>query len=212
MLKISAIIIGILLHTHIAWAHPVAYADSNSIMMWNSKSMSDWMLTHTFTTKYSLSTRFQRISVNNQDQSYIIPHINFLLKRWNELDSQANVYLSIGEGLQKIHHSYSHGATFSAIEADWESRRFYTSFREELIFNQRKNQQNLSMTRVRAGFAPYLAEFNELNSWFILQIERQNFSKETTITPMIRLFYHNVLTEFGVDQKGEAQLNFMIHF
>lgn len=193
-------------------AHPVAYAGSNSIMAWNSLEMSDWMLTHTFAPYYSLSARYQRIQTIDGERTFYIPHLNFLAKRWNELDSQANIYLSVGHGGEQINHSLK-DTSLLALETDWESRKYYASFREEALLVYKKRASDLYMTKVRAGFAPYLAEFNELNAWFILQAEKINKGKDSyMLTPIVRLFYHNVLTEFGVSQKGEAQFNFMVHF
>ncbi len=194
------------------YAHPVAYAGSNSIMTWNSQSMSDWMLTHTFESTYSLSARYQRIETIEGERTFYIPHLNFLLKRWNELDSQANVYLSMGHGGEKVNHSLK-DTSFLAFETDWESRKYYVSFREEALMTYKKRASNLYMSKVRMGFAPYLAEFNELNSWFILEAIKQNKNKDSfMLTPFVRLFYRNVLVELGVSQKGESQFNFMIHF
>lgn len=196
-----------------AQAHPVAFAGSYSIMAWNSKESTDWMLTHSFTHLYSLSAHYQRIETKDEGKrEFYFPHLNFLLKRWNELDSQANIYLSLGHGVEKIKKD-TQDASFLALEADWESRKYYVSLKQEALLSNKKSSRNFYMTRVRAGFAPYLAEFNELNGWFILQAEKTNKGMdEYTLTPFIRFFYHNILTEFGVSQKGDSQFNFMVHF
>jgi hypothetical protein len=201
-----------ILYGNLAHAHPVAYAGSDSIMTWNSKEMSDWMYTHTFTTSYSLSARFQRVITSDGERQFYIPHLNFLAKRWNELDSQANIYLSVGHGGEKVNKSLK-DTSFLAVETDWESRKYYASFREEALLVYKKRSSDLYMTKLRAGFAPYLGQFNELNSWFILEASILSKGIDSyTLTPYVRLFYHNVLTEFGVSQKGAAQFNFMIHF
>ncbi len=195
-----------------AYAHPVAYEGSYSLMAWNSKEMSDWMFTHSFTAKNSLSMRYQRIKTFEGERTFYFPHVNFLLKRWNELESQANVYLSVGHGGEKVNSSFK-DTSFLAVEADWESRKYYVSAREEILLAHRNSSQNIYQSRLRAGFAPYLAGFEELNSWFILQFEKSNNSiDEFTVTPLIRLFYKNVLIETGVNQKGDSQFNFMVHF
>jgi hypothetical protein len=195
-----------------AMAHPVAYADSYSIMAWNSKEMSDWMFTHTFTPHYSLSARTTRLETTEGERRFYIPHLNFLAKRWNELDSQANIYLSVGHGGEKVNKSFK-DVSLLALETDWESRKYYVSFREEALIVYKKRASNLYLTKVRAGFAPYLAEFNELNTWFILEASKENKGMESySLTPYVRFFYRNVLTEFGVSQKGQAQFNFMVHF
>jgi uncharacterized membrane protein len=128
------------------------------------------------------------------------------------LDSQANIYLSVGHGGEKVNKSLK-DTSFLAVETDWESRKYYASFREEALLVYKKRSSDLYMTKLRAGFAPYLGQFNELNSWFILEASILSKGIDSyTLTPYVRLFYHNVLTEFGVSQKGAAQFNFMIHF
>lgn len=196
----------------VASAHPVAFAGSYSIMTWNSKEMTDWMLTHSFTAKHSLTTRYLRLDTRDGERTFYMPQVNFLLKRWNELDSQANVYLSIGHGGEKINSSFKNTSGL-ALEADWESRKYYVSFREDVLLYHKDSSRNIYMTKVRAGFAPYLAEFDEMNAWFILQADKSSKGMdEFKLTPFIRIFYHNILMEFGASTKGEAQYNFMVHF
>ena len=198
--------------TNVASAHPVAFAGSYSLMAWNSKESTDWIFTHSFTSTYSLSAHYLRIDTVDGERKFYFPQVNFLLKRWNELDSQANIYLSLGQGIEqnKISHD---NMSFAALELDWESRKYYVSFKEEALINNKNSSKNYYMTRVRGGFAPYVGDFNELNAWFILQAEKSNKSNEDyTLTPLIRLFYRNVLTEFGANQNGDAQFNFMVHF
>lgn len=193
-------------------AHPVAFKGSYSIMTWNSKDMSDWMFTHSFTSNFSATARYLRLNTEDGERTFYAPQASYLLKRWNELDSQANVYLSAGHGVEKINNKTKSVST-AAIEADWESRKYYISFREEALIAHKNSSKNIYQSKFRVGFAPYLARFDEINGWFILQADNNNKrEKEFELTPFIRLFYHNVLTEFGVSSKGDAQFNFMVHF
>lgn len=195
-----------------AQAHPVAFAGSYSIMTWNSEEMSEWMLIHSFTAQNAVMARYVRLNTEDGERTFYLPQANFLVKRWNELDSQANIYLSVGHGGEKIKDSYKSTSAI-AVDADWESRKYYVSFKEDILISHKNPGSSIYLTKVRAGFAPYLAEFNELNTWFILQAETINKSEETfTLTPLIRLFYKNVLTEAGVSSRGQAQFNFMVHF
>lgn len=195
-----------------AQAHPVSFAGSYSIMTWNSDEMSEWMFIHSFTAQNAIMARYVRLKTEDGERSFYLPQANFLLKRWNELDSQANVYLSVGHGGEKIKDSFKSTSAI-ALDADWESRKYYVSFKEDILISHKNPGATIYLTKVRAGFAPYLAEFNELNTWFILQAETINKSEETfTLTPLIRLFYKNVLTEAGVSSRGQAQFNFMVHF
>ena len=174
--------------------------------------MSDWMFTHTFTPYYSLSARMTRVETSEGERRFYIPHLNFLAKRWNELDSQANIYLSVGHGGERVNKSFK-DASLLALETDWESRKYYASFKEEALLTYKKRGSDLFMTKIRVGFAPYLAQFNELNSWFILEATKINKGTDSyALTPYVRLFYKNVLTEFGYTQNGASQFNFMVHF
>lgn len=199
-----------------AWAHPVAFAGSYSIMTWNSKEMSDWMFTHSFTAKHSLTARYLRLSTREGERTFYLPQLNFLLKRWNELDSQANIYLSIGHGGEAVKTTKgkkSEDTSLLALETDWESRKYYVSFRQDALLSHQDSDKNIYQTKVRAGFAPYLAKFEEINAWFILEASKMNKGeKEFKLTPLVRFFYHNVLMEAGMTSKGDAQFNFMVHF
>lgn len=181
-------------------------------MTWNSKDMSDWMFTHSFTSRYSLSARYLRLQTVDGERTFYMPQLNFLLKRWNELDSQANVYLTLGHGGEKINTSFKDTSAL-ALETDWESRKYYVSFKQDAFISHKNSGKNIYQTKFRAGFAPYLAEFSELNSWFILEASRSNKDeKDFKLVPLIRFFYHNVLTEFGVSSRGDSQFNLMVHF
>lgn len=211
---LSTFFLFLLIFAGRAEAHPVSFAGSYSIMTWNTKKMSDWMFTHSITSQYSLTARYLRLQSSTGEKTFYIPQANFLLKRWNELDSQGNVYLSAGHGLEKskVNSSFEN-VTGLALETDWESRKFYVSFREDVLISHKNSSQNVYQSKVRAGFAPYLAEFDEMNAWFILQADTsKKANKDFRLTPFVRFFYKNVLTEFGVSSKGDAQFNLMVHF
>ena len=210
LLKGSVLFLTIIMSR--AYAHPVAFAGSYSLMTWNSEDMSDWMLTHSFTSKHALTARYMRMETVDGERNFYIPQLSYLVKRWNELESQANIYLSAGHGGEKINNSLK-STSIVALETDWESRKYYISGRGEAIISHKSSDINIYLSKARFGFAPYLAEFDEINSWFILEIFRSNKDKrEFNLTPFIRFFYQNVLTEIGVSSKGSSQFNFMVHF
>ncbi|MBY0413222.1 MAG: hypothetical protein K2Q18_03610 [Bdellovibrionales bacterium] len=193
-------------------AHPVAFAGSYSIMTWNNKDSSEWMFVHSITSRYSLAARYTRMDTKDGERTFYLPEMSFLLKRWNELDSQANIYLTLGHGVEKEESTFKN-TTAATLEADWESRKYYVSFKEDVLVSYKDKSKSMFQTRVRAGFAPYLANFNELNAWFILQADHSNKGMdEVTLTPLVRLFYRNILTEMGASSRGDLQFNFMVHF
>lgn len=194
------------------YAHPVSYAGSFAVMGQNSKEESELVLNYSFTSRFSTMAHYMRMDTKEGERNFYMAHANVLLKRWNELKSQGNLYFSLGHGVEDIETSYKNTSSLS-LEADWESRKYYVSFKESAYLSHSDSSRNIYLTKLRAGIAPYLADFNELNSWFIVELSTSNKSREDfSITPLIRLFYKNVLLELGANHKGDAQFNYMVHF
>ena len=75
-----------------------------------------------------------------------------------------------------------------------------------------ENEKIYNRLDLTSGFAPYLADFDELNSWVLLRV-RTNISFHNPLTIiMIRFFYRNFLWEMGQDFNGNTHLNFMVRF
>ena len=195
-----------------ALAHPVSFKGSTSFMGWSSAKSTEFVLGHSFTSYASFGVRALRLETRDDERTYYIPQVGFLLKRWNELASQANVYLVIGHGGEIKNRSFKDTSSLK-FETDWESRKYYISFAQSALIDHKNDQRSIHHSKLRAGFAPYLAEFNELNSWLILEANHMNKAdRDLEITPLIRLFYKNVLIETGSSFQGDLQFNFMVHY
>jgi hypothetical protein len=192
-----------------AFAHPVSYQGAVSLMSYNSEDENEILATYSVRNYLAVGLTYQR-----EDQVYYtVPRVNFLVHRWNNEDSQANIYASGGYGTERSFDE-TVGVGLAAIEADWESRQYYTSGQYTRFL--RKDSDDIDRVdfetiKLRAGVAPYLGEFNEINSWFILQTEKMN-DKQWELTPFIRMFYKNVLIEIGAGFNGSYAFNFMVHF
>ncbi len=155
---------------NLAWAHPVTFKDGKEIYVTNNSMMRSFGFTYSLTNKYSLGTSLMKI----EDKDYYLLEGNFLVKRWNELGSQANLYLGAQGGLQN---GRSIGGAM--VEADWESREYYISSKYQYIDSN-------NLLRARLVFAPYLAHYNDLNTWFILEYDYMSLDKKDDITPLLR--------------------------
>lgn len=192
------------------FAHPVSYKDGIGIMSYNNSKMSEILLTYSLNPKFAVASTYLR---DSQSEFYI-PRVNFLIQRWNNNDSQANIYLSAGVGYENFN-TNKHGVRLGEFIADWENRKYYTYF-EHLYLNRDNDLNNLipdknySHTKVRTGFAPFLADYNDLNVWFILQAEKHN-NEQIQGTQFLRFFMKNVLWEIGAGFDGSMAFNFMIH-
>ena len=191
-------------------AHPVSYKGALGIMSYNSPRMNEVLLTYSLSPHFAVATTYLRDS----SSEFYIPRTNFLLKRWNNEDSQANVYFSAGAGYEKFN-SITYGVRLAEVVADWENRKYYT-YLEHLYLNRDNDQNNLIIaknynhTKARIGFAPFLADYNDLNVWLILQTEKHNGDSIQT-TQFLRFFMKNVLWEVGAGFDGSVAFNFMIH-
>lgn len=211
ILKLIALGIGALTSLQVAHAHPVSYQDGFGIMSYNSQKMNDLMLTYSFSPRFAVAHTYLRDS----NSEFYIPRVNFLLKRWNNPESQANIYFSAGSGVEKFNSKKS-SALLGEIILDWESRKYYTYLEHRYI--RRNNTENLDIplqdynrTKLRLGFAPFLADYEELNIWFITQFDKANDKGQIDATQFLRFYRKNVLWEIGAGFNGSIAFNFMIH-
>ncbi|UYL08277.1 hypothetical protein B9G69_014630 [Bdellovibrio sp. SKB1291214] len=190
-------------------AHPVSYQGATSLMSYNKPDQNELLLTYSFKSYLAAGLYYFK----EGRTSYSLPRVNFLAKRWNNEDSQGNIYLSAGYGAERSFEE-TKGVGFASADLDWESRKYYTAASYSRFIRDSSGVQSrpdFEMIKLRAGVAPYLAEYNEINAWFILQAEKQNDSS-TQLTQFVRLFYRNVLIELGAGFNGEWAFNYMVHF
>jgi hypothetical protein len=174
-------------------AHPVIYQGGTAINSSNMKNLANHYVLYSLTSKFSFGVEDWRFAQRN----FLFAKANTLLYRKNSEHSQGNLYLHSGFGTES---TYQLG-----LEGDWETRRLYTSFKHLEFSHER-------LTQGRVGFAPYLADFSELQTWIMLQgMVTRLVEKEVILTPMLRFFYQNYLAEVGSSVKGEWMLNFMVH-
>ena len=190
-------------------AHPVSFVDATSLMSYNRENENEILLTYTLKNYFAVGLTYNKIEAVD----FTVPRLDFLLRRWNNEDSQANIYISGGYGYERSFHE-TKPVSLASAEMDWESRKYYASAEYDHYFRDRSgvvSRQDFEESRVRVGIAPYLAEFNELNSWLILE-EQKMPDQDWQTGAYIRLFYKNVMTEVGTVFGQGMAFNFMVHF
>lgn len=189
-------------------AHPVIYKDGWAISSANMESYSNNYVMYSFTHRFALGVEHWRMGKDELNNDMGLLRLNYLLWRNNGADSQANIYLHSGYGIedQEFQKKQTRGAGLLGIEADWETRTLYTSAKHFQF-------QNTYMSQARVGFSPKVAPFEDLQTWFMLQgMVMKDIQDSVMITPMLRFFYHNVLWEMGSSTRGEWMLNLMVHY
>lgn len=191
--------------------HPVSFKGGWSFMAFHQSDMIDWQLLYTIEPKVSLGVDFIRDTMDSQERFFLIPRVSWLVHRWNQTESQANLYFYGGIGVARME-KLSEPAVQAAIEGDYETRALYLSGRVAAVTARRFN--TLALYQLRAGFAPYLGEADELHTWLIGQLQYLPFAPEEAVRfgPVLRLFYKNVLWETGVSTQGNLNFNFMVHW
>lgn len=201
------LVLFLLAFSSTALAHPVAFKGSFAIDSMNNSNIQNNILSYSTTSTSSLGLHHIYFPENNAH--YILPHAAFLLKRWNQKESQANIYAWFGGGTS-LENKQVDFRSLLGFQADYETRSFYTMARSQGVFDELSNE--LFWLQYRIGIAPYLANANELHTFLVLEtMYSPDFNREIMITPLLRMFYKNILWETGVSLTGEWTFNFMVH-
>lgn len=193
-----------------SYGHPVSYKDAIGIMSYNSPQMNEILLTYSLNYNFALGTTY----IREKNSEFYIPRLNLLARRWNNEDSQGNVYLSAGSGVEK-YNSVTTNVRLAELVADWESRKHYVYLEHLYMLRDNKDnplwlQKDDNHTKLRLGFAPFLADYNDLNIWLIAQFTKHN-NETIETTQFMRFYMKNVLWEVGADFNGGFSFNFMVH-
>lgn len=209
MKKIVPTLIGLCFSSTL-WAHPVSFKHAVGVMTWNQSFMSDDWVTYSFRPDAAVAARHMRFDMPEGRMQFYAPQLDYLVKRWNESDSQANIYVYGAYGTMSFQNQ-TRGAGLGGIEVDAESRKYFIMGKYEKMWSDLG--PDFYHAEARLGIAPYEAEFNELASWLMIQYQyHPMLVRKDAITPLIRLFYKSVLLETGVSTDGDWMMNFMFHF
>lgn len=197
-------------YSFLAMAHPVAFKDAIGVMTWNQSFLSDNWITYSFRHDAAIALRNMRFEVPEGQMKFTGAQLDYLVKRWNNSDSQTNIYAYGSYGSMNFQ-SHSRSATLAGLEADAEDRKYFIMSKYEKMWSTLG--PDFYHSEFRLGIAPYEAEINEWASWFMIQYQyHPMLTKKESITPLIRLFYKSVLFEAGVSTKSDWMMNFMFHF
>jgi len=189
-------------------ARPVSYADGWMIMQTNNFMMNSLSASYSPTARYAFGVETDYFRDENTWLHAFT--YNRLLKRWNLPDAQANIFLLSGFGVADDHRDLA-PAAFGGLEADWENRRLYAAY-ENRVTGSSNIDQNF-FQRVRVGFAPYEGDYEGLNTWLMLQVDNVPGSEDSiVVTPFVRLFTSEYLTEIGISDNKDIMFNLTLQF
>lgn len=206
----AALIVLAALLSASALAHPTSYQGAVAVMTWNQPFLSDNWIAYSYRADMAIAARLMRMEMPEGRLWAYLPQADFLLKRWNLPDAQANIYAYGAFGGVRME-GKSGRAGLLGVETDAESRSLFGSLKAERM--NASIGPDFEHYEARVGMAPYEAEFDEIASWFMVQLQyHPTLEKKTVVTPLARFFYRNVLWEIGVSLEGDTMTNLMFHF
>ena len=192
------------------FAHPTSFKGAITVESENSSQESNFINHYSFDPHLALGARALRQKEKAKDLFGYESYLGLLAYRKNDERYQANLYVFGGLGA----HSYRNKwglASFAGAQADVEDRRFLMMHR--FMADQFSKAEDRYQLLSRVGVAPYVARYDEINSWLIFEYEYNSRMKQQhNFSPIARLFYRNVLLEAGSSFRGDWKFNFMVHF
>ena len=190
-------------------AKPLSYVGGTMVMQENDETGHTLSLDYTFTPTEAFGIYIKQ-EENGKEIFMFTPEINTLLKRWNLPDGQGNIFNMSGAGIA-TYHGNNQPSLWTAFLADYESRRWFFSYEPRFVWDG--NIEKSVWQRARIGIAPYLANYNELNSWFMLQVDHHPAKHDHFVaTPLVRFFYKTYLFEIGYSSDQHIMVNWQIQF
>lgn len=191
-----------------AHARPVSWPGGWMVMLMNDTASNSAQINYTVTPKYALGVQHEyfREEKFNMDAATF----DVLLKRWNNADSQANLYFKSGAGVA-YGSDDTDPAAFAGLEIDWEDRRFFTLYENRFLYAG--DQDKFIKHKARLGVAPYEGDYGDLHTWLMLQADYDAGADDTfSLTPLVRLFKGTTLVEAGYNLDGGILFNLTKQF
>ena len=192
-----------------AEAKPISYVDGIMAMQENDETGHTLSLDYTVTPNYALGL-YAKQEEGGKEFKTVGPQFNYLVKRWNLPDGQANIFSMTGAGASHYRDDNQFSA-WSGVIADYETRRVFTSY--EIRGMYAGDIEKSVWQRARVGVAPYLGDYDGLNSWFMLQVDHHPAKDDTlVVTPLVRFFYKTALVEAGYSSNNHVMFNWVLQF
>ena len=184
-------------------AHPVIFKNGKVFWITQNPSFNDIRLGVSKSNNWLIGGRL--LEDRKSNETFALVNNNYLAKRWNNRNSQANLYLLSSIGFN-TRNSKSMGTI--GIHGDWEDRRFMVM---QMIEHFSHNSALVSNTRL--AYSPYTVDYTKTSTWLIAhyKIEYNNDQYSYMFFPVIRLFKKNYLFEIGYNG-NDSFLSFMTHF
>jgi len=206
----------------IGWSHPVTFKGGVAASSIHRPGMTQSHVNYTVHRQFALGATHLQLREPEQPVVAHYGQLNALLYRKNRPASQTNLYLSLGAGAAKQETESYRPSILASLQADHETDNFYSAFRamgfidtqdfDTLLGDPLSSESSFFALQGRVGILPFETDFESLQIWTVLQVDAQSWSDSPVeLTPLLRLFYKNVLWEMGSSMSGKTWLHMMVH-
>jgi hypothetical protein len=191
-------------------AKPLSYVGGTMVMQENDETGHTATIDYTFDPHFALGV-YAKYEINQRDDFWMIgPTLNTLIKRWNLPDGQGNIFNMTGGGMARQGHK-SELVGWTTMMADYETRRIFASY--EARFMYAHDIESSVWQRASLGFAPYLANYDELNTWALIKVDHHPAKHDHfVVTPYVRFFYKTLWLELGYSSNNQVMVNWTVQF
>lgn len=184
-------------------AHPVIFKNGKVFWVSQTSSFNDIRFGVSQTSNWLIGGRV--LEDRKSNETFALINNNYLAKRWNSRNSQANIYLLSSVGVN-TKNSKSMG-TFG-VHGDWENRQL-------MVMQMLEYYSHTSswVSSSRLAYSPYTVDYSKMSTWLIAQyrIEYNNDEFSYMFIPVVRFFKGNYLLEIG-SNGDDSFFTFMTHF
>jgi hypothetical protein len=198
-----------------AMAKPIAFADGTTVMAeYGAGTMQELQIF--YAPRFDCSAGGGHVDftsdVDGHTEHINYARLNWLARRWNLDDAQANIFVWGGAGSATGNKFDGTRATGNAgAQFDYETRRIYASVKSDL---QRSSEFSNRIDTLQLGLAPYKHDYGGIATWFVFQARHYTGELHSGIetAALLRLFKGGAWIEAGVTNAGNVQAMAMFNF
>jgi hypothetical protein len=165
---------------------PLSYVGGTIVMQEDDETGDTLNVDYTFDSHFTLAL-YPKYEIGGDEFWMAGPQLNTLLKRWNLPEGQGHIFSMTGAGRAR-QGSRNEPAAWLTLLADYETRRLFFSCEPRFMYA--RDIEKFVWQRAYAGFAPYLADCEQLNTWLLLGVD--------TLLPALRLWFRRRRHDGGV--------------
>ena len=196
-------------------AKPIAFSHGTTVMAeYGAGTMNEAQVFYAPKYFYSLGLGYLELEsdIDGRRREITYARANYLVKRWNLEDAQANVFIWGGAGQAYVSETNDHSFAWNAGgQIDYETRRVYSSLKTDL---HRSNAFEHRIDTLQLGIAPYKHDIDTLATWFVVQGRHYTggIHDGTEWALLLRLFKRGTWVEAGATTDGKLQAMAMVNF